>query len=114
MDVTRKMKQAGKIPHFHLLAAPKVNLDIFPANAAAELEASYKNVLKRTREELFDLTIAARENLDAKIRGEAETVLEDIRQAAMQKLTDAQQVRTQTNSLQQFLERSRGTRDLRS
>ena len=81
-DVTRKMKQAGKIPHFLLLTAPKVNTDLFPADASAELEASYKIVLKRTSEELLDLTIAARENIDAKLRREAETVLEDIRQAA--------------------------------
>ena len=96
-DVTRKMKQAGKIPHFLLPTAPKVNTDLFPADASAELEASYKIVLKRTSEELLDLTIAVRENIDAKLRREAETVLEDIRQAAMQKWMDAQQVETQTN-----------------
>jgi hypothetical protein len=60
-----------------------------------ELEASYKIVLKQTSEELLDLTIAGREN--AKLRGEAETVMVDIWQAAMQKWMDEQQVGTQTN-----------------
>ena len=96
-DVTRKMKQAGKIPHFLSLTTPKVSTDLFPADTATELEASYKTVLKRTSEELLDLTIAARENMDAKLRREAETVMVDIRQAAMQKWMDAQQVGSQTN-----------------
>jgi hypothetical protein len=96
-DVTRKMKQAGKIPHFLSLTTPKVSTDLFPADTATELEASYKTVLKRTSEELLDLTIAARENMDAKLRREAETVMVDIRQAAMQKWMDVQQVGSQTN-----------------
>jgi hypothetical protein len=91
------MNQAGKIPHFLSLTTPKVNTDLFPADAATELEASYKTVLKRTSEELLDLTITARENMDAKLRREAETVMVDILQAAMQKWMDVQQVGTQTN-----------------
>ncbi len=72
------MKQAVKIQHFLSLTTPKVSTDLFPADAATELMASFKTVLKRTSEELLDLTIAAREDMDAKLCREAETVMVDI------------------------------------
>jgi hypothetical protein len=95
LEVLRKMKSNGKIPRYLKLETPRIKSDLFSDEAAAELTTNYQATLKQASEVLLDLTIAARLNTDAKLRQEADKIMEEVRKCAMEKWMDAQHVGAQ-------------------
>jgi hypothetical protein len=92
LEVLRKMKSNGKIPRYLTLETPRISSDLFSAEVAEELRTTYHASLKQASEALLDLTIEARVNTDAKLRQEADKLIEDVRISAMQKWMEAQHV----------------------
>jgi hypothetical protein len=92
LEVLRKMKSNSKIPRYLALDTPKVNTNLFSVEVAEELRTNYQATLKQASESLLDITIEARASTDAKLRREAEKIIEDVRTSAMQKWMEAQHV----------------------
>ena len=92
LEVLRKMKSNGKIPRYLILETPKIRSDLFSVEVAEELRTTYHATLKQASEVLLELTIEARVNTDAKLRQEADKIIEDVRHSAMQKWMEAQHV----------------------
>jgi hypothetical protein len=92
LEVLRKMKSNGKIPRYLKLETPRIKAELFSDEVTAELTTKYQTTLKQASEDLLDLTIEARLNSDAKLRQEADQILEDVRTYAMQKWMEAQHV----------------------
>jgi hypothetical protein len=92
LEVLRKMKSNGKIPRYVKLETPRMKAELFSDEVTAELTTKYQTTLKQASEDLLDLTIEARLNSDAKLRQEADQILEDVRTYAMQKWMEAQHV----------------------
>ena len=92
LEVLRKMKSNGKIPRYLILETPKIRSDLFSVEVAEELRTTYHATLKQASEVLLERTIEARVNTDAKLRQEADKIIEDVRHSAMQKWMEAQHV----------------------
>jgi hypothetical protein len=92
LEVLRKMKSNGKIPRYLKLETPRIKAELFSDEVTAELTTKYQTTLKQASEDLLDHTIEARLNLDAKLRQEADQILEDVRTYDMQKWMEAQHV----------------------
>jgi hypothetical protein len=92
LEVLRKMKSNGKIPRYLILETPKIRSDLFSVEVAEELRTTYHANLKQAGEVILELTIEARDNTDAKLRKEADKIIEDVRHSAMQKWMEAQHV----------------------
>ena len=92
LEVLRKMKSNGKMPRYLKLETPRIKADLFSEEVAAELMTNFQVTLKQASEALLDLTIEARLNSDAKLRQEADKMIEDVRSYAMQKWMDVQHV----------------------
>ena len=93
LEVLRKMKSNGKMPRYLKLETPKIKAELFSDEVTAELTTKYQATLKQASEDLLDPTIQARLNSDAKLRQEADQIIEDVRTYAMQKWMDAQPLR---------------------
>jgi hypothetical protein len=68
----------------------KIKAELFSDELTAELTSKYQATLKKASEDLLDLTIQACLNADAKLRQEADQIIEDVKTYAMQKWMDAQ------------------------
>ncbi len=78
------MKSNGKMPRYLILESPKIKAELFSDEITAELTTKYQATLKQASEDLLDLTIQARLNSDAKLRQEADQIIEDVRTYTMQ------------------------------
>ena len=88
LEVLKKAKDNGKLPHFLKLNPVKVRF--FPEDETTSLTQKYQKVLDEAAAQMLEYTLAERESLGVKLCNEAEKLNDEVETEAMTKWMESQ------------------------